>query len=64
MEYNQISMKQIHLYPIIQALLAALLFGASAPLAKLLLGDIEPVPLAAFLYLGSGFGILAIKLIQ
>ncbi|MBA4383324.1 MAG: EamA family transporter [Anaerolinea sp.] len=57
-------MKRIHLYPIMQALLAALLFGASAPLAKLLLGDIEPVPLAAFLYLGSGFGILAIKLIQ
>ena len=47
-----------------QALLAALLFGASAPLAKLLLGDIEPIPLAAFLYLGSGFGLLGIKFIQ
>ncbi len=42
--------------PAFQALLAALLFGASAPLSKLLLGEIKPVPLAAFLYLGSGLG--------
>jgi drug/metabolite transporter (DMT)-like permease/membrane protein DedA with SNARE-associated domain len=46
------------LYPVLQALLAAVLFGAGAPLAKLLLGNIEPVPLAAFLYLGSGLGLL------
>ena len=46
-----------HVYPMIQAIMAAALFGASAPLAKLLLGDIAPVPLAAFLYLGSGFGL-------
>jgi drug/metabolite transporter (DMT)-like permease len=44
--------------------LAALLFGASAPLSKLLLGDVKPIPLAAFLYLGSGLGLLSIKLIQ
>ena len=42
----------------IQALLAALLFGASTPAAKLLLGEIEPVPLSALLYLGSGLGLL------
>jgi len=48
----------------LQALLAAILFGVSAPLAKLLLGEIEPVPLAAFLYLGSGIGLLGIKLVQ
>lgn len=41
-------------YPIIQALLAAALFGASAPFAKLLLGEVEPVLLAGLLYLGSG----------
>jgi drug/metabolite transporter (DMT)-like permease len=57
-------MNRNHFYPIIQALIAALLFGASAPLAKLLLGEIEPVPLAAFLYLGSGIGLLVIKIIQ
>lgn len=38
----------------LEALLAAALFGASAPLAKLLLGEIEPLPLSALLYLGSG----------
>lgn len=47
-----------------QALLAALLFGASAPLAKLLLGKIDPIPLASFLYLGSGIGLLSYRLIQ
>jgi drug/metabolite transporter (DMT)-like permease len=45
----------------IQALLAAVLFGASAPVAKLLLGMIEPIPLAGFLYLGSGVGVLLFK---
>src|SRR5512133_2199618 len=47
-------MKTRPLYPMLQALLAAVLFGASAPLSKLLLGNIQPVPLAALLYLGSG----------
>ncbi|HPH94241.1 MAG TPA: DMT family transporter [Anaerolineaceae bacterium] len=36
------------------ALLAAGLFGASAPLAKLLLDNVDPIPMAALLYLGSG----------
>ena len=49
---------------VLQALLAALLFGASAPLAKLLLGEIAPVALAGLLYLGSGIGVLLIKLVQ
>jgi len=45
----------------IQALLAAVLFGASAPGAKLLLDMIEPIPLAGFLYLGSGVGLLLFR---
>ncbi len=49
---------------ILQALLAALFFGASAPLSKLLLGDVPPVLMAAFLYLGSGAGISLVKLSQ
>lgn len=49
---------------ILQALLAALFFGASAPLSKLLLEDVPPVLMAAFLYLGSGIGIALIKLSQ
>jgi len=47
-----------------QALLAAVLFGASTPVAKFLLGRIEPIPLAAFLYLGSGVGLLLFRGIQ
>lgn len=50
--------------PVLQALLAAILFGASAPLAKLLLGEVSPVALAALLYLGSGLGLAALRLVQ
>ena len=39
------------------ALSAALLFGASAPLAKLLLAGASPQLLAGLLYLGSGVGL-------
>jgi len=46
---------------ILQAFLAAVLFGASAPLAKVLLGEIAPVPLAGFLYLGCGLAMLVAK---
>ncbi len=54
-------MQRSRSYPIVQALLAALLFGMSAPLAKLLLGQVEPVMLAALLYLGCGLGVLAFR---
>ncbi|HHE51514.1 MAG TPA: DMT family transporter [Candidatus Acetothermia bacterium] len=43
--------------PLIAALFAAGLFGLSAPLAKLLLGTIDPLPLASLLYLGAGLGL-------
>jgi drug/metabolite transporter (DMT)-like permease len=39
------------------SVLAALLFGAAAPLAKLLLAQLSPWLLAALLYLGSGLGL-------
>jgi len=39
------------------ALAAAVLFGASAPLAKLLLTNAAPQLLAGLLYLGSGIGL-------
>jgi drug/metabolite transporter (DMT)-like permease len=39
------------------ALAAAALFGASTPLAKLLVGEIPPVLLAGALYLGSGIAL-------
>lgn len=43
---------------ILFAVIAALLFGASPPFAKLLLGRIPPVGLAGLLYLASGLGLL------
>jgi drug/metabolite transporter (DMT)-like permease len=39
------------------AMLAAVLFGASTPFSKILLGKTEPVLLAGLLYLGSGIGL-------
>lgn len=46
--------------PILQALLAAFFFGAAAPLAKLLLGEIAAIPMAGLLYLGSGITALSL----
>lgn len=42
---------------VLYALLAAVLFGASTPFAKLLLADTPPVLLAGLLYAGSGVGL-------
>ena len=42
---------------ILFALLAAALFGASTPFAKLLVGELSPALLAGLLYLGSGVGL-------
>jgi drug/metabolite transporter (DMT)-like permease len=47
---------------IIAALVAALLFGASTPFAKLLVGDVPPILLAGLLYLGSALGLWLIRL--
>ena len=44
------------------ALLAALLFGAATPLAKLLLGPLDPWLLAGVLYVGSGIGLGLVRL--
>jgi drug/metabolite transporter (DMT)-like permease len=46
------------------ALAAALLFGASTPLAKQLLRDTSPMLLAGLLYLGSGIGLSAGRLLR
>ncbi len=49
---------------VLYALLAAGLFGASTPLAKLLLGDLSPVLLGGLLYLGSGVGLGVVRLLR
>jgi drug/metabolite transporter (DMT)-like permease len=42
------------------ALLSAALFGASTPLAKLMLGGVAPWVMAGLLYLGAGIGLAAV----
>lgn len=49
---------------ILYALLAAALFGASTPIAKLLVGEIAPLLLGGLLYLGSGLGLAAARLLR
>ena len=44
------------------ALAAAVLFGVSTPIAKLLLGIADPLLLAGLLYLGSGTGLALVKI--
>src|SRR3990167_2567460 len=49
---------------VVYALVAAVLFGASTPLAKLLVNMVSPVMLGGLLYLGSGIGMLLIRLLR
>ena len=50
-----------HLWPgVPMALASAVLFGASTPLSKLLLGAIDPWLLAGLLYLGAGLGLAVV----
>jgi drug/metabolite transporter (DMT)-like permease len=51
-------------FAILSALGAALLFGASTPFAKALVGDVSPILLAGFLYLGSGIGLSVVRLVR
>jgi drug/metabolite transporter (DMT)-like permease len=54
-----------HLWPGVPlALGAAVLFGASTPLAKFLLGSIDPWMLAGILYLAAGLGLYAVRTIR
>ena len=46
------------------AVLAATLYAINIPIGKLLLGKVEPVMMAALLYLGAGFGLLICKMLS
>lgn len=61
MQDNSVPHRENPLKGPVLALAAALLFGASTPLAKIILGEVHPLMLAAALYLGSGLGLLAYK---
>jgi drug/metabolite transporter (DMT)-like permease len=49
---------------ILAALASALLFGASTPLAKVLVAEVPPVALAGLLYLGAGVGLLVLRAVR
>jgi drug/metabolite transporter (DMT)-like permease len=49
---------------ILLALLSAILFGASTPFAKLLLGTVNPWMMAGLLYLGAGAGLAVVHLLR
>ena len=46
------------------AILAAALYAINIPLSKLLLQQVAPTMMAAFLYLGAGFGLLIYGLVS
>lgn len=46
------------------AIAAAVLFGASTPVSKILLGRLDPILLAGLLYLGSGIGLTLWRLLS
>ena len=49
---------------VMYALAAAFLFGMGTPLAKILLASVNPLMLAALLYLGSGLGLAMVRVLQ
>ncbi len=58
-------MFRLHLSPpVLCAIGAAILFGASTPFAKQLVGSLTPILLAGILYLGSGIGLIVARLIR
>lgn len=50
--------------PVVSALAAALLFGASTPFAKQLTGEMSAVLLAGLLYVGSGVGLSMVRALR
>ena len=50
--------------PILFAVLAALFYSLNAPLAKVLLSDMDSTMMAALLYLGAGIGMLILSFVR
>ena len=49
---------------ILFAILAAAFYALNAPLSKLLLAQVPPTMLAAFLYLGAGLGMAVMQAVE
>lgn len=54
-------MSNKNIAPMLKAIIAAALFGVSAPISKLLLGEIAPTLMASYIYLGSGIGLFLLR---
>jgi drug/metabolite transporter (DMT)-like permease len=61
---EDVPLERRYLYLVGLAVGGAILFGASAPVAKVLLGDTDPVVLAGLLYAGSGLGLALLSLLR
>lgn len=59
---NQFIWRNRKLKAVSYAILAALLYGISSPVSKVLLVEIPPTLMAALLYLGAGIGMVVINL--
>src|SRR5579872_2586753 len=60
-----LSHRHSHLWPGVPlALASAVLFGAVAPLSKLLLDTVSPFMLAGLMYLGAGLGLAVYRIIR
>jgi len=51
-------------FAIFMAILAAILYGLSSPISKLLVVEIPPTLMASLLYLGAGCGMLIVKIVK
>ena len=63
-QWRKVEFKSLNKRATLMAVLAAALYGISSPASKLLLVKIPPTLMAALLYLGAGFGMLAINSIK
>lgn len=57
-------MEKVKIRAIMYALLAAVFYAINVPMSKLLLNNVEPTMMAAFLYLGAGIGISCISIMS
>jgi len=57
-------MKDKKIRAVLLAVMAAAFYAVNTPLSKLLLGQVPPTLMAAFLYLGAGAGIGLIYLFR
>ena len=50
--------------PVIYAILAAICYGISVPISKILLTNMPPILMASMLYIGAGIGMGAVNLLD